>query len=340
MNKVEKVSIGGYAFTMDADAYERARNYINELEKHYSSVEGGKDILEGIEERMAELMLERCGVNGVVSSSIVAEATDILGHPEAIDSESDTDAGRDESVPKRLYRDLSDRMVSGVCSGLAAYSGIDPALVRLVFVVLTGVDILTIHHEFWGFIVPLTYIVLWICMPGAKTVQQRCAMRGEDISLEGISRNVRNGANEIGAAARDLGNSRVWPAFWKFCMVFCGLLLLITGICVLTAGSACLIGWNMPDVVTLRAHLMRELSEEVPGILNWITNPWMIGLLVIVCFLPFLGMLYEGLHLILGFKSPEWHPGLCMLILWMICAIALGVLCSINVTAGLAEWWI
>jgi phage shock protein C len=35
---------------------------------------------------------------------------------------------------KRLYRSRTDRMISGVCSGLGEYLGIDPTVVRLLFV--------------------------------------------------------------------------------------------------------------------------------------------------------------------------------------------------------------
>jgi len=35
---------------------------------------------------------------------------------------------------KRLYRSKKDRMIAGVCGGLASYIGIDPTLVRLLFV--------------------------------------------------------------------------------------------------------------------------------------------------------------------------------------------------------------
>ncbi len=37
---------------------------------------------------------------------------------------------------KKLYRSRSDRMIAGVCAGLGRYLGIDPTVVRLVFVVL------------------------------------------------------------------------------------------------------------------------------------------------------------------------------------------------------------
>ncbi len=54
----------------------------------------------------------------------------------------------------QLTRSSSDKMIAGVCGGLARYFGIDPAIVRLVFVlaVLSGVS-------------PLVYLVLWIVMP-------------------------------------------------------------------------------------------------------------------------------------------------------------------------------
>lgn len=54
----------------------------------------------------------------------------------------------------QLTRSNSDKMIGGVCGGLAHYFGIDSAIVRLVFVlaVLSGVS-------------PLVYVVLWIVMP-------------------------------------------------------------------------------------------------------------------------------------------------------------------------------
>ncbi|HWG90663.1 MAG TPA: PspC domain-containing protein [Candidatus Thermoplasmatota archaeon] len=42
-----------------------------------------------------------------------------------------------EQAVKRLYRSRSDRIVAGVCGGFAKYAGIDPTVVRLVFVILT-----------------------------------------------------------------------------------------------------------------------------------------------------------------------------------------------------------
>ncbi len=46
------------------------------------------------------------------------------------------------TVPRKLYRSRSDRMLSGVCGGLAVYAGMDPTLMRLlvaVAVFVTGI---------------------------------------------------------------------------------------------------------------------------------------------------------------------------------------------------------
>ncbi|MFO7166556.1 MAG: PspC domain-containing protein [Chloroflexota bacterium] len=61
----------------------------------------------------------------------------------------------------RLTRSTSDRMIAGVCAGLARYFNIDPVIVRLLFVVAV----------FAGGVSPLIYVLLWIVMPqeGAAT---------------------------------------------------------------------------------------------------------------------------------------------------------------------------
>ena len=56
---------------------------------------------------------------------------------------------------KKLYRSSSDKMIAGVCSGLAKYFNIDTVLVRILFIVLTLMGSL----GFWA------YIIFWIIAP-------------------------------------------------------------------------------------------------------------------------------------------------------------------------------
>jgi phage shock protein PspC (stress-responsive transcriptional regulator) len=56
---------------------------------------------------------------------------------------------------KRLVRPQDGRVVSGVCAGLAAYVGVDPTLVRLVFALLTV----------FGGLGVLLYLIAWVVIP-------------------------------------------------------------------------------------------------------------------------------------------------------------------------------
>lgn len=56
---------------------------------------------------------------------------------------------------KKLYRSKIDRMLGGVCGGLAEYLGLDPSIVRLIFVLVS----------IFGENGVLIYIILWIIVP-------------------------------------------------------------------------------------------------------------------------------------------------------------------------------
>ncbi|HET6213430.1 MAG TPA: PspC domain-containing protein [Micromonosporaceae bacterium] len=62
----------------------------------------------------------------------------------------------ENSTDKRLVRPRGDRMLGGVCSGVARYFGVDPTVVRLAFVVVALVT--------WG-VALLAYPIMWIIMP-------------------------------------------------------------------------------------------------------------------------------------------------------------------------------
>ena len=70
MKKVVKVSIGSIAFTLEEGAHSELELYLNSLETYDSQKEGGDEIVEGIEERLAELLLERGYGEKVVTVSL------------------------------------------------------------------------------------------------------------------------------------------------------------------------------------------------------------------------------------------------------------------------------
>ena len=60
--------------------------------------------------------------------------------------------------PKRLYRS-KEKMVAGVCAGLADYINIDPTIMRILFVVIA----------FAGGASLLAYLIMWIIVPEEKS---------------------------------------------------------------------------------------------------------------------------------------------------------------------------
>jgi len=56
---------------------------------------------------------------------------------------------------KRLYRSRKDRIIAGVCGGLADYFNIDPTWIRVLFIVLLIAAGSTL----------LAYLILWLIVP-------------------------------------------------------------------------------------------------------------------------------------------------------------------------------
>jgi phage shock protein PspC (stress-responsive transcriptional regulator) len=78
-------------------------------------------------------------------------------------------AGPDPTAPKRLYQIREGALISGLCNGIAAYLGVDVAIVRVVFVLLAIVT--------WGGWI-LVYIALMFVIPFASTSEEQAAARG------------------------------------------------------------------------------------------------------------------------------------------------------------------
>ena len=316
MTEVEKVSIGGYAFTLEVEAYAIVKQYLDELEAYYSQREGGSEIMEGIEERMAELLYEKCADDCVAS---VAEINDIiatLGKPSAIESDADPELKK-ESVPgdtrregkKRLYRDPTGKMLGGVCSGLAAYFKIDVVIVRIIFIGLTVLG-MVVSHNHWhvysslGPFVVLTYLALWIAMPEAKTVKQRWEM--------GVS-NPPAGSKPAGS---ELG---------RVLRILCGVALLLVGVAGLTAGVAAVFGQELFGWDMIREG-WEELVDEIPFTMPLAGTFFYKLDLVLLYFLPMVGMIYAGIMLVFDLKSPNWRPGLVLFLLWVVVLVVFIVL--------------
>ena len=328
MKTTEQVSVGGYAFVLEKDASEALGKYIAELESHYLQQEGGKEIMEGIEERVAELLLDKCGKGCVGTLAHVQAVIDVVGRPERIEADdpvSDAPAGG-AKPRKRLFHDLEKKSLGGVCSGLAAYFDIEVSWLRIGFIVLTLVAFFGgFHGGPWSLTGPALYCVLWLAMPAARTAQDRWAMNGESGTADEIRRNVQAGIHEMGDAAREVTKSDFFQKFGRIFILLIGIIFLIAG----TSGLASISVLSLKGTELFGfpyARFMEELTEHAPVFLDLLNTTWVVVLLALAVILPFVGILYGGIQMIFGFKSPSWKPGLVIFVLWLIILVVLGVL--------------
>lgn len=343
MKQIENASIGGYAFSFEEEAAKAVSSYLKNMSVHYPNPE----IMEGIEERMAELLLERTPKNGVVSLATVQEIMNILGKPERIEEEEPERTSASEGKPrKKLYRDLENARIAGVCGGLGEYLNFDATALRIIFVVLTLAGVfggISIGTPFTSSFFPFLYVILWICMPAARTARQRWELKGEDGSAESIRRTIENGAAEVSDALQKVGKDPAWGTVGRVMEVVFGLLLLIIAISGLFAGALGLFGWEWLGMKGSINELIREINYEWPQFETIIGTVWVKYLLIAVYTLPFLGMLYGSIMMLFHFKSPSWHPGLVIFILWLIAIVALAILIgavalSANMQTPIIHW--
>ena len=211
MNKVVQINLGGYPMTIDDDAYDMLRQYLDRIHAHFKSAVGYDEITADIEARLAELFIEQRGHNPIVGKRDVEAAIAVMGKPEDFGGEEqDAEATEKTSSEnatsakdgyrfrpgKRLFRDAENKVVSGVCSGLAAYFGIqDPIWVRLAWAVLL----------IFGGVGGVLYLLFAMIVPAAKTSADRLEMRGEPINVDNIAKIIEEGTKDFSEKVSEWG---------------------------------------------------------------------------------------------------------------------------------------
>ena len=217
MKKTLTVNLGGTVFNIDEDAYRLLDNYLMNLKAHFGKEAGAEEIVDDIERRISELLAEKqVGGRQVITLADVEEVIARMGRPEEMD---DADAGdgcrenragggygpgswtrTDETVKirRRLFRNPDDKILGGVCSGLAAYLGWDTTLIRLLLFVILIFG--------YGTLVPI-YIVCWLIIPEARTAAEKLSMHGEAVTVENIGKTVTGGFEKMASGVNSYMHS-------------------------------------------------------------------------------------------------------------------------------------
>lgn len=182
MKKVININFQGTIVPIEESSYELLQQYIESLRQYFATEEGKDEIINDIESRISELFQERLKAGSTcITDDDVNAIIKNMGRPQDFEeAESGETAGekgagskkeRTESFfqgdwtrkGKRLYRDENNKILGGVCSGIAAYFGIDPVIVRVLFII-SGI----------GF---LAYILLWMFVPGSNMLENGARKR-------------------------------------------------------------------------------------------------------------------------------------------------------------------
>jgi len=183
MKKIININFQGRVVPIEESAYEILKQYVESLRRYFANEEGRDEIINDIESRIAELFFERLKKGATcITDDDVNAVIGSIGRPEDFDpQDTDSTTGNNNQYQQtysqstqtgntnanfgrgRLYRNADDKILGGVCSGLANYMGIDPVVMRIIFVVLFGA-------LFW------VYIVLWLIVP-LQSIQSNITKR-------------------------------------------------------------------------------------------------------------------------------------------------------------------
>jgi phage shock protein PspC (stress-responsive transcriptional regulator) len=323
MKKALQISIAGTLFTIEDDAFARLEGYLASVKAHFKHTEGADEIIADIESRIAEQLHE--SKEHVVTLKTVEQVLEQMGKVEDFDDTESShtekeDAGILQIGGKKLYRNPDDRYIAGVCSGLAAYFGIDAVWVRLAFVVLTF---------FNGFGI-LLYIILWIIMPEAKTGGQKLEMTGTPVNLETISETVRERVSEVKANHSALRSIIAVPfqiigAVITFVFSILGpALRIVVGTLLIVIGTGLLVGLLFLSgfLISGANWMMSDIPVDVllPGSLYYFT----ITSVTLAGVIPLLFVLFAGISLLQRRSALPAPIGLGMLGTWFVTLLVSG----------------
>ncbi|MBL7927251.1 MAG: PspC domain-containing protein [Bacteroidia bacterium] len=333
MNKTLTVNIGGIVFHIEEQAFETLKKYLESIKIHFTTADGRDEIIQDIEARIAEMLQERISDHKqVITVDDVEAVAAAMGKPEQFSDTPDADAKSTATFntpnnfntgKRRLYRDVDDRVLGGVCAGIAHRFNMDPIWVRLVFFALI-----------WGGGVSLwVYILLLIVVPKAITNAQKIEMRGEAVNLGSLANQAQtdtinySGRNTVTRFFDSLG--QIFITILKAFVYFFACIFGLTGIAVLIS-----------LFLLLLAALGAPGLLHPDGLFDVFVSPTQqiltVLAIVLVVGIPVFFIVYRIIKML--FNITTSHPMLRTgaLVFWIL-GIVLGVIMIINIASEFSK---
>lgn len=366
----------GRLYAIDEDAYGLLQQYIDTLRSYFAHKPDGKEIADDIEARIAELFddLKAQGVEAINIQHVQDIITRIGDPKEMVEEEpqdeekamqdeeqseetSTVNRLKDEVVAyfdrlrksgKRLYRDPSDKKITGLLAGCARYFGGDSLWWRLACVLLVFITFNTsLSSGMFFHVTPFTWTPLWLVLiyfmisiitPVAQNPEDRLKMKGKDVTPQSLAQEVTEEHVQADIPqTRQSGAIGCLGGFFKIILLLMkGFLILVcifAGLVLVTLLAALIVLLTMPDLFG-DIEFATLYSSAVSPALSVVCVVSMAGVL----FIP----LYCGIHSILSNTKKLLPMGTPQRLMWagvwtasLIVAIVSGI--AIGARISIAE---
>lgn len=376
MKKNITINMLGRLYAIDEDAYGLLQQYIDTLRSYFAHKPDGKEIADDIEARIAELFddLKAQGVEAI-NIQHVQDIITRIGDPKEMDedepkeeetAEQDEEQSEETSTVnrlkeevvayfdrlrksgKRLYRDPSDKKITGLLAGCARYFGGDPLWWRLACVLLVFITFNTsLSSGMFFHVTPFTWTPLWLVLiyfmisiitPVAQNPEDRLKMKGKDVTPQSLAQEVAEEHVQADIPqSRQSGAIGCVGGFFKIILLLMkGFLILVcifAGLVLVTLLAALIVLLTMPDLFG-DIEFATLYSSAVSPTLSVVCVVSMAGVL----FIP----LYCGIHSILSNTKKLLPMGTPQRLMWagvwtasLIVAIVSGI--AIGARISIAE---
>ena len=344
MNKTVNINLAGTSFHIDEDAFGKLSRYLDAIRKSLKGADGSEEIMQDIEARIGEHFSEKIeSPTQVLTLKTLDEVIAVMGQPE--DYEVDDEIFEDvppssktyakshgNSSHKQLFRDVDNKYISGVSSGIGHYIGIDAIWIRLLWILLVVA----------GMGSPIVvYILLWILVPPALTTSDKLKMTGEPVNISNIERKFKEGFDNVadrvknvdydkygnkvksGASSFFDGLGNVILTLFKVFVKFIGVLIIIVA---LSTIIGLVVGFFTFGSIDFWGN--SEITEYIALVDTTNVPLWLIALLSLFAIgIPFFVLFVLGLKLLISnLKSMSSTVKILLIVVWALSVIGLAVL--------------
>jgi phage shock protein PspC (stress-responsive transcriptional regulator) len=359
MNRTITMNLSGIIFHIEEDAYDKLNKYLSTIRSYFKDSDGRDEIMNDIESRIAEMLQDKVSKTKQAVLMMDVEAViAIMGKPE--DFAGDTESSQKESgfasaegsgrpyngKRKRVFRDGDEKLLGGVCSGIANYFDFDPIWLRAAF----AISFFIFGSGF------LLYLILWIIIPEAKTTAEKLEMRGEKVDVNNISKAVNEEFEDFKKRMKDFGSSenkervkssarkatefagdvfhnmiKVFGKIVAAFLVFIGIIMMV-GLLATIFGKGTISVFDSPGN-TIHFSLYEFSAAVLPADLS---IELVVLALILFLGVPLLSIIYGGIKHLFGIKQKNRIVKYTANILWL-CGLVLMIYVATVVSSDFTE---